>query len=364
VDRRVFLRTSAAAAAAPGAGVAQQPSPGIVRRKGAIKLGHKHDHTDATLKVMAAFGVTHICSSVISRRLDESWSAESLTKLRERVGSYGIKLEMLALPMSSVAVESAENPNILLGKDPERDREIDNICQIIRNCAKAGIPSAKYAMTVLGVIRTESVRGRGGAMYSAFDYRTAKPDAPLTAAGEVSAEVSWERVAYFVKRVVPVAEEYKIRLALHPQDPAMPPGQAFRGVHRVLATVDGLKRYIELSPSAYHGLLFCQGTLAESMKNPAKEILEAIRYFGGRGKLFGVEFRNIRGGFLNFQETFPDDGDINMLEALRVYREVGYDGMILPDHVPRIEGDQGSRQAFAFAWGYIKSLMDLVNNEA
>lgn len=313
---------------------------------------------------MAAFGVTHICSSVVSRRFDESWSAESLTKLRERVESYGIKLEMLALPMSSVAVENAENPNILLGKDPERDREIDNICQIVRNCARAGIPSAKYAFTLLGVLRTESVRGRGGSMYSAFDYRTAKPDAPLGAAGEVGAEIFWDRVAYFVKRVVPVAEEYKIRLALHPQDPALPPGKAYRGVQRELATVDGLKRYIELSPSPYHGLLFCQGTLAESMQNPAKEILEAIRYFGTRGKLFGVEFRNIKGGFLNFQETFPDDGDINMLEALRVYREVGFDGMILPDHVPRIEGDQGGRQAFAFAWGYIKSLMDLVNNEA
>ena len=362
MDRRAFLRVSASAAAAARAGGAEQVAAG--RQRGKIKLGHKHDHTDATLKVMAAFGVTHICSSVVSRRYDENWSVESLSKLRERVESYGIKLEMLALPLSSVAIESAENPNILLGKNPERDREIDNICQTIRNCAQAGIPSAKYALTILGVIRTESVRGRGGAMYSAFDYARAKPEAPLTAAGEVRAEEFWDRVAYFVKRVVPVAEEYKLRLGLHPQDPAFPPGKAFRGVERALATVDGLKRFIELSPSPYHGLLFCQGTLAESMKTPAKEILEAIRYFGGRGKIFGVEFRNIKGGFLNFQETFPDDGDINMLEALRLYRDVGFDGMILPDHVPRIEGDTGGRQAFAFAWGYIKSLMDLVNNEA
>jgi len=362
MHRRTFLRVSASAAAAARAGRAEQGAAG--RRRGKIKLGHKHDHSDATLKVMAAFGVTHICSAVVSRRYDENWSAESLTKLRERVESCGIKLEMLALPLSSVAVESAENPNILLGKSPGRDREIDNICQIIRNCARAGIPSAKYALTILGVIRTESVRGRGGAMYSAFDYRKATPDAPPTAAGEVGAEEFWSRAAYFVKRVVPVAEEYKIRLALHPQDPAVPPGKPFRGVERVLATVDGLKRFVELSPSPYHGLLFCQGTLAESMKNPAQEILEAIRYFGGRGKIFGVEFRNIQGGFLNFQETFPDDGDINMLEALRTYRDAGFDGMILPDHVPRIEGDQGSRQAFAFAWGYMKSLMDLVNNES
>ena len=356
------MQVSASAAAAARAGAGEQPAAAPPRGK--IKLGHKHDHSDATLKVMAAFGVTHICSAVVSRRYDENWSAASLTRLRERVESYGIRLEMLALPLSSVTVESAENPNILLGKDPERDREIDNICQIIRNCARAGIPSAKYALTILGVIRTESVRGRGGAMYSAFDYRKSTPDAPPTAAGDVGAEEFWDRAAYFVKRVVPVAEEYKIRLALHPQDPAMPPGKPFRGVERVLATVDGLKRFIELSSSPYHGLLFCQGTLAESMRNPAREILEAIRYFGARGKIFGVEFRNIRGGFLDFQETFPDDGDINMLQALRTYRDAGFDGMILPDHVPRIEGDQGGRQAFAFAWGYLKSLMDLVNNEA
>ena len=360
MDRRAFLRSSAGAGATLPAVHAQTGAP---RRKGALKLAHKHDHSDATLRVMAAFGVSHICSAVVSRRFDENWSVENLTRLRERVESYGIKLEMLALPMSSVSIASAENPNILLGKDPERDREIDNICQIIRNCAGAGIPSAKYALTLLGVLRTESTRGRGGAMYSTFDYAKARQEPPLTDAGIVREDEFWERVTHFVKRVVPVAEEYKIKLGLHPQDPALPAGQPFRGVHRVLATVEGLKRFIEITPSPYHGLLFCQGTVSESMQNPAREISEAVRYFGSRGKLFGMEFRNIKGGFLNFQETFPDDGDVNMLEVLGVYRQVGYDGMVMPDHVPRIEGDQGSRQAFAFAWGYIKSLIDLVNNE-
>jgi len=365
VTRRSFLYASAAGATIVSqSGAAAQAGAGDVRRKGLIKLGHKHDHTDATLRVMAAFGVSHICSAVVSRQFDESWSVEGLSRLRERVESHGITLEMLALPLSSVVVERAENPNILLGKSPERDREIDNICQIIRNCARAGIPSAKYALTLLGVLRTEPTKGRGGSMYSTFDYEKAKQDPPLTMAGEVSAEEFWERVEYFVKKVVPVAEEYKIRLGLHPQDPALPPGRPFRGVHRVLAAVDGLKRFVELSPSPYHGVLFCQGTLTESMRDPAKELPEAIRWFGERGKIFAVEFRNIKGGYLKFQETFPDDGDIDMLAALRLYKQVGFDGMLFPDHVPRIEGDQGSRQAFSFAWGYIKALMDLVNKEA
>jgi mannonate dehydratase len=153
-----------------------------------------------------------ICSAVVSRQFDENWSVENLTRLRERVESHGIRLEMLALPMSSVPIASAENPNILLGKDPERNREIDNICQIIRNCARAGIPSAKYALTLLGVLRTDSTRGRGGAMYTTFEYAKARQYPPLTEAGIVGAEEFWERVTYFVKRVVPVAEEYKWRL--------------------------------------------------------------------------------------------------------------------------------------------------------
>jgi mannonate dehydratase len=99
------------------------------------------------------------------------------------------------------------------------------------------------------------------------------------------------------------------------------------------------------------------------LQNPGKEIYNVIRYFGSRGKIFNVHFRNIKGGYLNFQETFPDDGDVDMLQALRVYKEVGYDGMIMPDHVPHIDGDVGGAQAFAFAFGYIQALIQRVSQE-
>jgi mannonate dehydratase len=107
-------------------------------------------------------------------------------------------------------------------------------------------------------------------------------------------------------------------LACHPHDPGMPPGKGFRGVDRVLGSVNGLKRFIEIAPSPYHGLNFCQGTISEMLAKPGDEIFDVIRYFGTRGKIFNVHFRNIRGGFLNFQETFPDDGDVNMIRAVRV----------------------------------------------
>ena len=141
-------------------------------------------------------------------------------------------------------------------------------------------------------------------------------------------------------------------------------GQGYRGVHRVLGSVDGLKKFIALSSSPNHGLNFCQGTVSEMLKKPGEEIYDVIRYFGSRGRIFNVHFRNIKGGFGNFQETFPDNGDVDFIKAARVYKEVGYDGMLMPDHVPTIQGDTGKSQAFAYCFGYIQALIQLVNQES
>jgi mannonate dehydratase len=333
-------------------------------KKALMKVGHQHNHSDEWLQMLAAFGVGNICSGLPSKEFDETWSVEGLTRLRERVESFGIKLEAVPLPLSSAYITKAENPNIMLGKSPERDREIDNVCQMIRNAARAGIPMLKYNMSILGVVRSEPTAGRGGAQYSTFVYEKAKQDPPLTEAGPVNADVYWERITYFVKHVIPVAEEYKVRLACHPHDPGMPRDKGFRGVHTVLGSVEGLKHFVDLTPSKYHGLNFCQGTVSEMLKKPGEEIYDVIRYFGARGKIFNVHFRNIHGGFLNFQETFIDDGDVDMLKALRVYKEVGYDGMIMPDHVPKVAGDANSFAAFAYTFGYIKALIATVASES
>src|SRR5207245_5472837 len=141
-------------------------------------------------------------------------------------------------------------------------------CQMIGNCGKAGIPAVKYNLTILGVVRTPSTPGRGSARYSTFIYDKAKQDPPLTEAGAVSEEMMWERITYFLKRVVPVAEESKVRIACHPHDPGMPLDKGFRGVIRVLGHLDGLKRFIEINPSNYHGLNFCQGTVSAMLKDP------------------------------------------------------------------------------------------------
>jgi mannonate dehydratase len=371
MNRRRFLKgtlTAAALGAETGGGVhdlraAPEKQPA---KKALMKAGHQNHSSDADLRVLAALGCNHICAELPSRTLDDNWSVKGLTKLRQRVEKFGVKLDMVPLPLSSSPIGRAENPNIMLGKDPERDRELDQICTMIRNAAEAGIPAVKYNLTILGVLRTGTKPGRGGALYRSFVYDDAKDKDgdPPPESGAVSEEQMWERITYFLKKVVPVAEECKVRLCCHPHDPGMPPGKAYRGVHRVLGSVAGLKKFVDIAASKYHGLNFCQGTVAEMLKEPGKEIYDVIRYFGSRGKIFNVHFRNIKGGFLNFQETFPDDGDVDMIRCMRVYKEVGYDGMIMPDHAPQIEGDARQAQAFAFAFGYIQALIQLVGGEA
>jgi mannonate dehydratase len=349
-------RLQAAAAAQPNARQA------TARPKALMKVGTQHGDSDAILRVLAGFGVNHICSLLPSRTLDAAWSVEGLTRLRERVESFGITLDMVPLPLSSSEISRSENPAILLAKDPERNKQIDDICQMIRNTSRAGIPAAKYNLTLIGIPRTAPTKGRGGASYSTFVYADAKQDPPLTEAGPVDADLYWERITYFLERVVPVAE-YKVRLACHPQDPGMPKGKGWRGVETVLGSVDGLKRFVSIAESPFHGLNFCQGTVSEMLEKPGEQIFDVIRYFGERKKIFNVHFRNIAGGFLNFRETFIDNGDVDMLKAMRVYRDVGYDGMMMPDHVPAVDGDANRLQGFAFAFGYIKALIAAVSAE-
>jgi mannonate dehydratase len=381
MDRRQFLQTTGGAAMLAPAAFAQQgavtaenydrsavmpgsqpadPNVENPPRKAKMKVGTQHTVDDVQLGIISSFGVQHICSTELSPKLDESWSVEGLSRLRERVEKHGITLDMVPLPLPSAVIGRAEMPAVMMGQSPERDRDIEQIQQMIRNCAKAGIPAVKYNMSILGVQRIGRTPGRGAATYSTWIYDKAPDKDKLTEAGNVSADAFWERIDYFLARVVPVATEEKVRMACHPHDPGMPEPEGYRGVHRVLGSVAGLKKFVAMHESPYHGLNFCQGTVSEMLKDPNREIHDVIRYFGTRKKIFNVHFRNIRGGFSNFQETFPDNGSVNMLQAARTYYEVGYDHMLMPDHVPLIPGDRGGYQAFAFAFGYIQAAIQML----
>jgi mannonate dehydratase len=193
--------------------------------------------------------------------------------------------------------------------------------------------------------------------------KDARPSAPLTRAGHVDADMFWERITYFLERVIPVATEHKVRMACHPHDPGVPP-EGYQGVTRVLGTVDGLKRFVGIKESPYHGLNFCQGTVTEMLSDPGQEIFDVIRYFGSRGKIFNVHFRNIRGHRDDFVEVYPDEGDIDFVKAIQVYKEVGYSYMLMPDHVPEAPGDPSGLQSFAFCYGYIRALIQAVDQMA
>lgn len=377
MNRRDFVRLAAGATstAALAEAVVTAQSAGAPRvgtasratrapRKALMKVGTQHGDSDDVLRAMAAFGVNNICSRLPSAKMDDAWSVDGLTRLKERVASFGISLDMVPLPLSSSDIARSENPGILLAS-ADRDRQIDDICQMIRNVARAGIAQVKYNLTFIGVPRTAPTPGRGPATrYSTFVYGDGSQQPAMTEAGHVDADTYWERITYFLERVVPVAEEYKVRMGCHPQDPAMPTGRGWRGVETVLGSVDGLKRFVAIKESPYHGLNFCQGTVSEMLEKPGEQIFDVIRYFGARKKIFSVHFRNIAGGVLNFRETFIDNGDVDMLKAMRVYKEVGYDGMMMPDHVPQVDGDAGQAQGFAFAIGYIKALIAAVAAEA
>ena len=285
------------------------------------------------------------------------FDADALARLREHVESFGLKL-------GTIGLSRMWGSNVVLLETSERDRYIEKVCKNIEAAAKAGIPALLwYFGAGLGWVRSFGWKeGRGGVQLKYFDYDDVKGDPPHPA-GPISAEQAWERIEYIVERVIPVAEEYKVKMACHPNDVPVPPGIPYRGIVPILNNIDGLKRYIDLHPSPYHGLVFCQGCISEFSTDP-EQVYEAIRYFGSRQKIFWVHFRNIRGGLGRFEETFPDEGDIDMLKAMRIYKEVGYDGVITFDHAPHLNLDtsQGHR-ARAYCYGYIRALIQMVESE-
>ncbi len=359
MDRRSFVAsvgTGLAASVLTRAGKSYGSAPAVPAR---MKLGCQSGSSEKHLRFFKRHGVNHICGRPADPSNGRMWTLEELASFKEFVERHGITLEMIEPPfLASTHVDKTERPAIVLGQNPERDRDIEDIQVLIRHCARLGIPAIKYNLNLLGVLRTQPAIGRGGITQSSWHLSEAgEAGKRMTRAGRVTAEIFWDRIEYFLDRVVPVAEEYKVRMACHPHDPGVPPG--FQGVDCVLGTLSGLKKFIAIRESPYHGLNFCQGTICEMLDNPDVELPEIIRYFGSRNKIFNVHFRNIRGGRDRFIETFPDEGDVDMLKSLLVYRQVGYPHMLMPDHVPQHPDDPERLQAFAFCYGYIRALLQL-----
>jgi mannonate dehydratase len=316
--------------------------------------------SDRDLQFLARCGVRHKALQA-PFTLEKGMPLDDVLRLKEQCEKNGISLDALVLPFWQMNPEGGTLMNVMLGNFEKADQELDHFCDMIRTSARAGIHCLLYSLKIIENQRTESTIGRGGSRYSSWDLEKAR-SRPQRFEKPVTEEMAWERVAYFLERVIPVAEESKIRMACHPGDPWLPPG--YRGVFRPLGGPVGFKKFIELNPSPYNGLLLCLGCMSEACDNPAEELFDIIRYFGERKRIFHVHFRNILGGRNKFQEVWPDEGVINMYRAMQILKEVEYPYMIVPDHSPSHADDPGSYQGFAFQFGYIKALIQAVSSEA
>ncbi len=313
---------------------------------------------ETDIRQLVQLGVEHV--DVTPEEHWTEWTVDLLAAMRAQYAKYGITVESIHIPLGSRDAFHNGMPHVFLGPSDERERELDGLCEIIRMASEVGLRALLYNITILGHLRTGPRYGRGGARLSSFNYADLDQSLPEFEGGAADADTMWERIDYFLARVVPVASEYKVQLACHPQDPGIKDYE-YRGVARVMGTVAGLKELVAMHENPYHGLNFCQGTVSEMLERPGEEIYDVIRYFGRRKKLFNVHFRNIKGGVLDFVEVFPDEGDVDMLRAVRTYKEVGYPYMLMPDHVPGIDGEEARQVGFAYCYGYIHAMIQAAN---
>jgi mannonate dehydratase len=271
------------------------------------------------------------------------WDEAHIRHIKTTVESFGLRVGLLSLHAI---------PNVLLGNS-KRDQDIENVHRSLRIAARVGVPVVEYTFMPFraseGYYVTE---GRGGSRLRAFDYDRIRNRPVVPEVGELSSQQVWDRLTYFIKAVVPVAEKEGVRLALHPSDP---PVENFRSAAQIARTLDELKRVVDIVPSPANGITFDTGVTREMGGN----VVEAIRYFGRRRQINHAHFRNVRVStpYTAYTETFHDEGEVDLLAAMHAFQEAGYSSLIIPDHVPDLSVDnEWHYAAWAFAVGYMRGL--------
>ena len=311
--------------------------------------------TDEHLGFLQRCGVAAMAANEMSYDREIGWDVDELGGMKEKAASYGVDLEMVALPLNKLSDDGEWVPHYMRGNFEKGKKEVEMVCKMVKAAGEAGIPAIKYFLCEMENQRTEALPlGRGDVRYSTWDLSKSDPDDQRWEE-PVSAEKNWERVTFFLERVIPVAEQYKVRMACHPCDPWLPAG--YRGVDRILGGYDGFSKFIEICESPYHGLNLCLGCMAESVENPREDVPKILRYFGEKKKIHLIHFRNIIGGQNKFQEVYPDEGDMDMHVLMQTLRDVGYPHMVIPDHAPQHDAPGHFEQAFAFQFGFIKAMM-------
>lgn len=321
-------------------------------------------------------GATHIVahlpgySKTVQRPVadDQVWTYEELRDLRAAMNAEGLEL---------AAIENFEVPfwyDVLLD-GPRRDEQMAGLQQLLRNMGKAGVPVMGYNFSYANVWgRVNGPYARGGASSPGYFKDKAPqedpiphgtvwntvydPAAPSGDIGTVTEEVIWERFERFLKDLIPVAEEAGVRLAMHPADPPLP---TLRGTARLVYKPEHYQRLLDLVPSYYNACEFCQGTVAEM--DGEMDVYQAIEKYASQDKIAYVHLRNVRGKVPNYAEVFIDEGDVDMVQALRLYKKHSFDGVLIPDHSPAMECAAPWHAGMAYALGWIRGVLQMLERE-
>jgi mannonate dehydratase len=334
--------------------------PGYFASSPGIQIGTQmsSEASDDDMQFVRQLGVEWVMTDV---RPAEA-SAEKYRQVVRRFADHGLKVYRLG----NHSVHNMEEVTLNL---PGRDAKIEEYIAYLRNLSAAGVRYATYAHMANGIWSTEREPVRGGAMGRAFRLKQADRgywvgktwEVPLSHARTYSEEEIWGNYAYFIERVVPVAESEGIYIGIHPDDP---PVYALGGVPRcIFGTFEGYKRALDIANSPNVGVCLCLGCWLEGGTAMGATAEEAIRYFGGQGKLFKVHFRNVTAPMPDgFVETFLDDGYGNMYSIVKALQEVSYTGAIISDHLQQMIG--GRYAAEAYAVGYMRALVQAAAFEA
>lgn len=280
---------------------------------------------DYKWKLAAQVGVTHSIAKLNPSLTGEPPPSDIRTIRRAQAdfATHGITL-------TALEGDQFDMSRIKLGK-PGRDEDIARYCQMLEAMGEAGVKLLCYNfMCGISWYRTAtSVPTRGGALVSEFIKSIADKDG-LTEHGAHSRDAIWSNWEYFISRVLPVAERAGVTMALHPDDPPIP---SLRGIGRIFCDLDGFRRAQAFTKSSFHRITFCQA----NFKLMDIDLFAAIREFGSQ--IAFIHFRDIEGTAENFRETFHDDGPSDMPALLKAYHDVGFDGLMRPDHVPAMEGE-------------------------
>ena len=303
-----------------------------------IKIGTSAGQpTPENMLYLKQLGVTWVSLAATP----ETATAEGFIHMREQWEEGGFKVYNIGSGVGPSG--SLHNmPEVTLNL-PGRDQKIEEYLNYIRYLGKAGIPYSTYAHMGNGIWRSgRATLPRG---YTGADCDLSSPNLrgnwagksysePLSHGRVFTKEEIWENYTYFIKKVVPVAEEAGVRIGIHPDDPPQP---VLAGVPRcIFSNFEGYKRAIEIANSPNIGVCLCCGSWLEGGKMTGADPVEVIKYFGPRKKLFKIHFRNVSAPLPHFTETLIDDGYFDMSKVMQALVDVDFEGIVIPDHIPAL----------------------------